>query len=60
MKYNYPPLGGICGVALKNNLCRGCQKLEKIDFRGQEKCDLVQNPREKIKEILGIQEELKI
>lgn len=59
MKYNYPPLGGICGQAVKNNLCFGCSKLENRDFKGQEKCDLVQNPREKIKGILGIQERIR-
>lgn len=58
MKYNYPQLCGICGQALKNNLCNGCQKLEDINFRGQEMCELVQNPREKIKQILGIQEKI--
>jgi len=28
MKYNYQPLQGICGQAIKNNLCKGCSKLE--------------------------------
>lgn len=60
MKYNYPPLGGICGQALKNNLCKGCQKLEDINFRGQPTCDLVQRPRQIIKQILGIQEKIKL
>ncbi len=60
MKYNYPPLGGICGRAIKNNLCFGCQKLENPDFRGQAQCDLVQEPIKKIKQILGIGEQIKI
>lgn len=56
MKYNYPPLGGICTKAIKNNLCKGCSKLEDIDFKGQATCELVDSPIEKIKVILGIQE----
>lgn len=60
MKYNYPPLGGICGKAIKNNLCKGCQQLENPEFRGQAECDLVQEPIQKIKNILGIGEQMKI
>lgn len=58
MKYNYPQLRGICGKAIQNNLCRGCSKLEMPNFAGQEKCDLVQHPIERIKNILGIQEKI--
>lgn len=59
MKYNYPPLGGICGKAIKNNFCNGCQQLEKPEFRGQADCNLVQDPIQK-KNILGIGEQMKI
>ena len=54
----YEKLTGICKVAIKNNLCTGCQKLEDINFRGVEKCKYVQDDRTDIKEILGIQEKL--
>lgn len=60
MKYNYPPLGGICGKAIKNNFCKGCQQLENIEFRGQAECNLVQEPIQKIKNILGIGEQMKL
>ena len=60
MKYNYPTLGGICRKSIKNNLCNGCQQLENPNFTGQAQCDLVQEPRQKIKNILGIGEQMKI
>lgn len=60
MKYNYPPLGGICGKAIQNNFCFGCEKLSNPNFRGQEQCNLIQEPRQKIKNILGIGEQMKI
>lgn len=60
MKYNYPPLVGICGKAIKNNLCKGCQQLENVEFRGQAQCDLVQEPIQKIKNILKIGKQMKI
>ncbi len=60
MKNNYPELEGICKKAIKNNLCNGCSKLENINFVGQAKCDLVQDPIYKIKKILGIGEQMKI
>jgi hypothetical protein len=56
----YPELEGICATAIKNNLCTGCQKLEDINFRGVKECKYVKNPREQIKEILGIQEMIKL
>ena len=56
----YPKLTGICERAIKNNLCNGCQKLEDINFKGQEQCGFVQKPIEKIKVILGIQEKMNI
>ena len=55
----YKKLTGICKIALKNNLCYGCSKLENPYFTGQVRCDLVQEPIQKIKQILGIQEMIK-
>lgn len=46
--------------SIKNNLCKGCQQLENIEFRGQAQCNLVQEPIQKIKNILGIGEQMKI
>lgn len=60
MKYNYQPIEGICKKAIQNNLCNGCLKLENPSFVGEEKCDLVQEPIQKIKQILGIGEQMKI
>ena len=54
----YPELIGICKMAIQNNLCNGCCKLEDYNFRGQADCDIVQQPREKIKQILGVQERI--
>ena len=54
----YPPLTGICKTAIEKEWCLGCSKLELESFTGVEKCSQVCNPREKIKEILGVQEEL--
>ena len=56
----YPELTGICKIAIQNNLCNGCCKLEDYNFRGQADCDMVQKPREKIKNILRIGEQMKI
>lgn len=56
----YPKLEGICEIAIKNNLCNGCNKLSDYNFRGQAECNLVQQPREKIKQILEIGEQMKI
>lgn len=58
MKYNYQPLKGICEKAIKNNLCKGCAKLENPNFVGQSQCNLAQEPKQKIKNILGIQEKI--
>lgn len=60
MKYNYLPLGGTCGKSIKNNLCFGCEKLSDPNFREQAQCDLVQEPIQKIKNILKIGEQMKI
>lgn len=59
MKYNYQQLEGICKKAIQNNLCNGCSKLENPNFVGEEQCNLVQEPIQKIKQILGIQEKIK-
>lgn len=59
MKYNYQQLGGICKKAIQNNLCNGCSELENPNFVGEEQCNLVQEPIQKIKQILGIQEKIK-
>ena len=53
-------LWGICKKALENNLCLGCNKLELPNFTGQSKCDLVKDPRQRCREILGIQEKIKL
>jgi hypothetical protein len=56
----YPEITGICKIAIRNNLCNGCNKLEEYNFRGQADCDMVQKPREKIKNILGIGEQMRL
>lgn len=56
----YPELTGICKTAIQNNLCNGCCKLEDYNFRGQADCNMVQQPREKIKNILGTGEQMRI
>ena len=56
----YPKLTGICERTIKNNLCNGCSKLENPYFTGQEQCNLIREPIKQIKEILGIQEVLKL
>ena len=52
-------LCGACKKNIENGLCLGCNKLENPNFTGQAKCDLAVDPRNKIKEILGIQEKIK-
>ena len=37
----YPELQGICAKALRYGLCRGCQQLENIYFRGVKQCKYV-------------------
>lgn len=51
----YPELTGICKTALEKNMCLGCSKLEDINFRGQPKCEIVE---EKKKKIYGVQERI--
>ncbi|MCI8655469.1 MAG: hypothetical protein HFJ48_06360 [Clostridia bacterium] len=55
----YSELTGICKRVLQNNECLGCQRLEIPDFTGTDKCEYIEEPREKIKRILGIQEKIK-
>lgn len=49
----YPPLTGLC----KN--CLGCNKLENPLFTGVNECKYARQPIQEIKEILGIQMEIK-
>ena len=49
-------LWGACKKNIENGLCFGCNKLENPSFKGQAKCDLAQNPINKIKDILNIKE----
>ena len=51
-------LWGACKKNIENGLCLGCNKLENPLFQGQEQCDLAQDPINKIKNILGIQEKI--
>ncbi|MBQ9659164.1 MAG: hypothetical protein IJV31_10470 [Clostridia bacterium] len=60
MKYNYPELKGICAKTLQKNLCNGCQQLENLNFRGKEKCNMIKEPVQSLKNITGIQEKMKI
>ena len=53
-------LWGVCKKNIENGLCLGCNKLENPNFTGQAKCDLVPNPINEIKQILGIQEKMKL
>lgn len=55
-----PELTGICKKAIENNLCTGCNRLEMENFKGLETCPYVKNPIKQIKEILGIQEKIKL
>lgn len=34
----YPELTGICAKLIKEGKCLGCNKLEDINFKGQEVC----------------------
>lgn len=56
----YLPLTGICKTAIEKEWCLGCNKLELENFRGVSKCSQVQDPREKIREILGVQEMIEL
>lgn len=60
MKYNYPQLQGICGKAIRNNLCTGCNRLELLDFKGLQVCKYINSQKSNLKEISGVQEKLKI
>lgn len=39
--------------------CLGCMRLENENFTGDKNCKYARNPREGIKQILGIQEKIK-
>ena len=54
----YPKLTGICKIAIEKEWCTGCNKLELENFTGVEKCKWIEDPQERIKKILGIQEQL--
>lgn len=56
----YPKLEGICAIAIKNNLCTGCNRLELPEFKGLKECKYAQSSIKQINEILGIQERIKI
>lgn len=56
----YKELTGICKTAIKNGYCLGCQRLEMEEFTGVEKCTNAVHPLEKIKEMLGVQQKIKI
>ena len=45
---------------LQTTCAHGCNRLELLDFRGVQECKYVKNPREQIKEILGVQEKMKL
>ena len=53
-------LWGICKKAIESNLCLGCMKLENPNFTGQAQCEYVKEPRQKIREILGLQEKIEL
>lgn len=59
MKYNYPQLQGICGKAIRKNLCTGCNRLEMLDFKGLQECKNMTKPQN-LKEISGTQEKLRL
>ena len=60
-------LCGICKIAIEQNWCYGCSKLENPYFIGQLQCEYAINPEERKKKMLeemkrklGIQEEIKL
>ena len=53
----------LCGIrkkAIENNMCLGCMKLENLNFTGQAQCEYVKGPRQRIREMLGIQEKIEL
>lgn len=56
----YKPLTGICKTAIEHEYCLGCNKLEKEGFTGVQKCNDIDSPINRIKQILGVQQEIKI
>lgn len=53
-------LWGICKKAIENNMCLGCMKLENPNFTGQAQCEYVKEPRQRIREMLGLQEKIEL
>ncbi len=53
-------LWGICKKAIENNWCLGCNKLELDSFTGQAQCEYVKEPRQRIREMLGLQEKIEL
>ena len=41
MKYNYPPLTGICKEAIEKGLCLGCVGLAEKDWIEPKQCKLL-------------------
>ena len=60
MNYKYESLEGICKEAIKNNKCTGCNRLELPEFKGVQNCKYVKSDIEEIKEVLGIQQKIKL
>lgn len=55
MKYNYPQL--------ERKMCKmsvGCMRLENPNFRGTDECEYADEPIKEIKNILGIQEKIRL
>lgn len=50
----YPELKGKCKT------CGGCMLLENPNFTGTNKCEYADEPIKQIKQILGIQERIKL
>lgn len=51
----YPPLEGLC------KRCKyKCFRVENPNFRGTNECKYADNPIKEIKQILGIQEKMKL
>ena len=50
----------MCGKAIRNNLCTGCNRLEMIDFKGVQKCKYINEQQKSLKEISGTQEKMRL
>ena len=51
----YPPLEGLCKECIYK-----CFRVEDPKFKGLKECKYIKDPREQIKEILGVQERIKL